>query len=639
MIKRKLTMSLGKLSVILGLMMFVGIAINSITLIIYSSKIFKEQSTYSRNVIINNLKSGSLPYAIATKDVNAIATIAESQLVYDDVKGIKIYGLNNALLYESKAIDVYKGNLESVVVPIMDILDEYSVRDFAASEKSVGLIGSVELSFRPLSSNVRHFTFFTISLAVSFICLVFVVLAVYIFIRAINKETRTIIEVLTDFKKNRIVLFQRQSAISEFQEIRQQIEDTAESLVEKERTLSEAYESVKSERIKAEKAISLRDRMIRSISHDLRTPITVVKGLLGLVQDDIGRSDSKGKLTQNISLCVKSTDTLEKVVSSIFTFEEFMKNSPVCEYEAIDVFDLLQSICVPFKAKCQSKNLYFEVIKSPLSGQYVYDVDIGKFARVVNNLVENAVRYTDSGVVSVILTGVEGGVELIVRDTGPGIPDSKKEIVFDEYIQLENCEHRGDSGLGLGLSYVKRICELLGGNIVLESVIGLGTKFTVFIPFRESQLNGKDARDGQISHGLKSIVIDDHIDVGYLMQQLLIKLGIDCRTESIPEYGLKMIQDFKPDIVFVDYHMPAIDGIEFVDRLRKINTNNDLFVVAITADVHPTTIYSLNQVFDAVLTKPINERSLADIVRLCCSVKLGLSNILSTITKDDESNE
>ncbi len=216
----------------------------------------------------------------------------------------------------------------------------------------------------------------------------------------------------------------------------------------------------------------MKKEFIGNLSHELKTPLTSIKGFVEVMKEE-------GKL-KYIDIIERNIDRMIQIVKDIQMLSKLEYRKTKAQIESVDALDILKDIEKLFHKKAEEKglNLLIEVEEKP----FYIKVDPYLFEEMLVNLVDNAIRYTDRGSVSVKIYRAEGGFFVEVKDTGIGIPEKHIDRIFERFYVVDKSRSKRTGGTGLGLSIVKHIVLLHNGKIDVRSVPGEGTTFTIFIP-------------------------------------------------------------------------------------------------------------------------------------------------------------
>ena len=347
-----------------------------------------------------------------------------------------------------------------------------------------------------------------------------------------------------------------------------------------------------------------KSRFFANISHDLRTPLTLIGGRLNQLKED----------SSNI-LSVQSQSYLESLIEynkHLQVLVDDMKELMVIESDKINlnfeckpVLSYVKSTVYLFQSYADLKNINL-LFEQTFDDDRVIHLDSNQINKVIYNLLSNAFKFTDTGgTVSVFLDANENGIELKVSDTGIGIEKSHLDKIFNRYYQADN-QYFQREGLGIGLSLVKEIVELHSGVVTVESEIHKGTTFTVFLPynldkdveavvpssvkeFSLANLQPQEHVVRKFSTNPKTgnevvLIVDDHDDVrGYIHEVLQEHFNVLEATNG--EEALKVLEQRKVDVVVTDLMMPFMDGFGLLDAMNDDPRFTKLPILVVSARV------------------------------------------------------
>lgn len=358
----------------------------------------------------------------------------------------------------------------------------------------------------------------------------------------------------------------------------------------------------------AEQAVKAKNKFLASASHDLRQPLHA----LGLFHDTLRHRINKPESLEIMDKISKSTQALNDLLHSMLDISKLdasvVENSP----SDIHLNTVLRPIYSEFSERAKEKNLRFYMnIDDSL---YVH-VDAILFERVVRNLIDNAIKYTEKGVIDVVAYRVNDSVDVCIADTGIGIPQDQLENVFSEFNQLGNPERDKQKGLGLGLSIVKRLCELMELDIDFKSTLDKGTEVTLNIPSSDSTVEVSSNYSDPISIR-ESIVLIIEDDVAILdgMSLLLETFGFNVLKAITTKQAMSSSSEVKPDLIIADYRLPGKeDGLELIDAVRAYHLQH-IPAILVTGDTAPDRIKITNSADVLVLHKPVSPALLEETI-------------------------
>lgn len=389
-----------------------------------------------------------------------------------------------------------------------------------------------------------------------------------------------------------------------------------------------------------ERIMQQRERLLLTITHDIKAPAASIAGFIDLLAEYVDRPKAIGYL-KSIG---GSAQHLLQLVSALLDYHQLESGKAEIHEESFSPATLIRECVGGMKPLALEKGLLLEA-NINVADSMVCRSDAFRIKQIVNNLVGNAIKYTDEGKVTVSTAYMSGRLTIGVADTGCGMTPEEQQRVFNAFTRLPGAQ--GKEGVGLGLSIAREIVERLGGTINLVSRKGEGSKFTVVIPMEMADGNNDNSEtpsgihidetanagtgignDGSADAGAEISQTDDNrmagdnslrvliVDDDKLQQQLLLEMfarveGIllDITSTTHAFEAIQLAHDIKPDIVFTDIEMPEMNGNEIMKRIRE--NGMAIKFVAITAH-EPSIMPKLrNEGFDACLFKPFTVQTLA----------------------------
>ena len=377
-----------------------------------------------------------------------------------------------------------------------------------------------------------------------------------------------------------------------------------------------------------ERIMQQRERLLLTITHDIKAPAASIAGFIDLLAEYVDRPKAIGYL-KSIG---GSAQHLLQLVSALLDYHQLESGKVEIHEESFSPATLIRECVGGMQPQALEKGLLLES-NINVADNMVCRSDAFRIKQIVNNLVGNAIKYTDEGKVTVSTAYMNGRLTIGVDDTGCGMTPEEQQRVFNAFTRLPGAQRK--EGVGLGLSIAREIVERLGGSINLVSRKGEGSKFTVVIPMEMANGNDDKAEttiDIEIDEtaeagagisqsnenrnsgdkSLRILIVDDD----KLQQQLLLEMfarveGIllDITSTTHACEAIQLAHDIKPDIVFTDIEMPEMNGNEIMKRIRE--NGMAMKFVAITAH-EPSIMPKLrNEGFDACLFKPFSVETLA----------------------------
>nr|WP_299344729.1 ATP-binding protein [Allomuricauda sp.] len=371
-------------------------------------------------------------------------------------------------------------------------------------------------------------------------------------------------------------------------------------------------EQLEEEKAYSEFLLKSREQLISTVSHDLRSPLGTIKGYSELLEQKVKEKKSNKYIKQIQS----ALGYIENLVKDLLDFSRLEGGKLHVEKKPFFLHEVLSMVTSHYEDIKNKKSIELNVrigkgLNSPIMG------DPLRLSQILNNLVGNALKFTEEGFVrieaSVRDTTKGPYLSIKVRDSGIGIKKSKQAMIFKEFTQAGDSANRKYEGYGLGLTISKKLCELLGGYLELESEENKGSTFTVSLPLEFASKSGivtkKEEKTTPFTHSI--LIFED--DPALL--QLLLEL---CTTQNINALGYARFDDLAKndnlvyDVVLTDIQMEGANGFDVLKRLRTGNYDHyqNQPIVAMTGqrDLERSTF--LNAGFDEVLLKPFAAETL-----------------------------
>ncbi len=373
-------------------------------------------------------------------------------------------------------------------------------------------------------------------------------------------------------------------------------------------------DAVSDARDQALKAARSKADFLANMSHEIRTPLT---GILGTV-DLLSGSDLDDDQRKVVKMLQNSTELLRGIVNEILEFSKIESGKFVGRREVFPLRQLTKSVVERFRPIASDKNIALSVDISEAVPDFV-ECDSRSVQQVLNNLLSNALKFTEDGSVSlrVFMGESNDRVKFVVRDTGIGIPDSEKERLFAPFGQADSSDSRRFEGTGLGLAISHRLVRLMGGTLGYDSEEGVGTEFWFEVPFlAASKERAPLKNDVAIIAGDQKpriLVVEDNPVNLEVTLRLLKQIGIEAEWVGNGEDAVGICEGKDFDIVLMDCQMPGVDGYEAARRIRA--NGGTASILAFTASVNENDRAKIAAAgMNGILRKPFDQNDLIEII-------------------------
>jgi len=392
----------------------------------------------------------------------------------------------------------------------------------------------------------------------------------------------------------------------------------------------EQFSRMQAAKLEAERANEAKSAFLSSMSHDMRTPLNAVLGFtdLALREEDSARKQDYLKKVKS------SGDLLLALVNDTLAMSQIESGKFIWEPEAVDGREVWESVITSLRPAAELKEITL-ITKIPDDPDETLWVDRLKLQKILLNLISNAIKYTPEGGtvrVSVERTDpAENGFtrRITVEDNGIGISPEFLPEVFEPFSQEHRLENRSVTGTGLGLSIVKRIVDLMGGTIYVESRLNHGTRFVVNLPLaaaENEEIRKRAETGGVISLSGKKILLCEDNDLNAEIVTILLRekgAGTDRAvngSEGVQKFADSMTGWY--DLILMDIRMPVLDGYAAAEKIRALSRPDaeTVPIVAMTADAFEEDMVRAHEAgMNGYLTKPVDPeklcRTLADMLR------------------------
>jgi signal transduction histidine kinase/CheY-like chemotaxis protein len=399
------------------------------------------------------------------------------------------------------------------------------------------------------------------------------------------------------------------------------VANQAASAIQNARLYREAVEG----RRAMERANQIKDEFFAILSHELRTPLTPILGWTRILSR-LSQDDHETK-AHGLSVIERNAKLQTQLVNDLLDMSRIESGKLSIYVQPTDFNVVVQGAIESLRNEAHQRDVDLEARMA--SDETIVLADPARLEQIITNLLMNAIKFTDKGgrvTVSTERAGDSGVVR--VSDTGIGIPQDFLPHIFERFRQADSSTRRRHGGLGLGLSIVKSLVEMHGGQVDVQSEgMGHGSTFTVRLPLAvagtaaESQAEGLDlsqALDEKSSNlrGLQILSIEDDADTLEMMRVLFEAQSVKVTGAATAEEALTMLDGDRPDIIISDISLPGMDGCEFARRVRADDRFRKLPLIALTGLVSTDDRErALGAGFDSHLPKPINYGELFEVVK------------------------
>ncbi|MCI0710913.1 MAG: ATP-binding protein [Chloroflexi bacterium] len=349
----------------------------------------------------------------------------------------------------------------------------------------------------------------------------------------------------------------------------------------------------------------VKNQFLAKMSHELRTPLNSIIGYTDLVLDGL-YGDLNEQQKDRLEKVLRNGRNLLNLINDILDLSHIEIGQIDLYPEPVSSIDLLENVLAVVEPQLSDKEI--KIIRDFEAAPPIY-VDKMRAQQIMTNIVSNAVKFTNQGSIRISAHPKNGSVQFEIEDTGIGIPEDKRHRVFEEFRQIDNAPTREYGGTGLGMSITKKLVQMSGGDIWLESELNKGTTFFVTLP--NANLTSSPRKPALDDRKLTVLVIDDTQDSRMYLHDSLAAEKPDWQliTAEGGREGLDKAQSKNPDVITLDIMMPSMDGWEVLKRLKANDATKAIPVVIVSHVDNHDLAYKLGAT--AILSKPVNRKLLA----------------------------
>ncbi len=355
-----------------------------------------------------------------------------------------------------------------------------------------------------------------------------------------------------------------------------------------------------------EKFDKLRFKFFLNIAHEIRTPLTLIKG--GVERLKEGNAVNK-EYTKELGRIYANTERLSRLVNEVLDLKKIERTAIALNLKPLNLKWFLESIIEIFNIRENQVNILLKTPKEPVW----ITTDKQLLESIVYNLISNAIKYSnkDAEIVISLFTPNDDQISIQVKDNGIGIKKEEQQLVFERLYQ--SSEHL-KTGTGLGLAIVKQYVKLLKGTIDLESELNKGSVFTVTFPYKKQHLELSNTEDQTTISRKKTsptlLIVDDEAELRTFIKEIFEQEYTILEAEN-GEEGLKLAKKHLPSLIISDMMMPVMNGIEFCNKIRQDISISHIPIIFLTAKTgDEAEIEGLSSGADAFFNKPFNQNVL-----------------------------
>ncbi|XMB85077.1 ATP-binding protein [Mycoplasmatota bacterium WC44] len=371
---------------------------------------------------------------------------------------------------------------------------------------------------------------------------------------------------------------------------------------------------VYSDKVAAERADMAKTKFLAHVSHEIRTPLNAIIGYSNLL-----KTADEEKIKCYTSRINHSANILLDLINDVLDISKINDDSMDLEYNDFDLMYEIELLVDSFEVFATEKGIEL-IVDQHESVEYYLKGDVLRIKQILTNIINNAIKFTNEGYVKLTVNCEyikKNKINIVfeIKDTGIGIDEKKLVNVFMPFEQLDTTINKKYGGSGLGLSIAKKLINEMGGDISVESDVGLGTtfKFNIILDKAEEPVVCTADQDVKVELTNKRIlVVEDNLVNKILILELLKSKGIDnIVTADNGQHAIEILENNMYDIILMDIQMPVMDGLTALKIIRNKYSDRKHKIIALTANVLKDQIDEyIKAGFDEYISKPINIHNL-----------------------------
>ncbi len=440
------------------------------------------------------------------------------------------------------------------------------------------------------------------------------------------------------------------SQSEELMTINELLEEREQEAIQKTKELEQSQEELRIKNEQLMQSSNYKSEFLANISHELRTPLNSIL-ILAEMLIDVDSDCFSAEEKEYIEYIYSAANSLTSLINDILDLSKIEAGKSEITYSKMNISELVETLNI-FSPQAERKQLGFTIEIDENLPSYFY-TDVQKIQQIVKNLLSNAIKFTERGKVSVKVekiihtcdekdnhntTQTDEWIKIVVMDTGIGIHKDKQQTIFEAFQQGDGSTVQKYGGTGLGLSICKKLSYLLNGHIFVESEVGKGSTFTLYIPYLQNQENinvnqgdqyhqmiaevaaAKEPNDIQLDilHGKRVLITDDDQRNIYSLKAILEKKKMEVLVAHNGIECLEILKkDCQIDMILMDIMMPELNGYETMKRIRQNSEFASLPIIALTAKgMKGDREKCLAAGASDYISKPINLEQLISVMRV-----------------------
>jgi signal transduction histidine kinase/CheY-like chemotaxis protein len=621
------SLSIRKRTLLLGFLPAILMYVLLISLFVWQQLQDLDKDVETVGNVLSRQLAASIEYPVISGNFPLLEPLVESAIQSDEVVRISITASDGQLLYE-RSTALYqtlgeseiKTYSESVTQDVMELseFDEFSEPLSATSIELSGRREIARVNIELTSAVGQEETLYIVikSMLWSILILALCGALARRMARSIAQPVEELTRVLGEITHGKYDTRSQITDGAELGALQVSANKMAEALKAAELAQESAMQDSISARLKAEQASKAKSEFLAIVSHELRTPIN---GAMGAVQ--LMANCSEQELQEYIGVADYSLGYLMELVEDMLTLVSSESNQLEVAQEYVLLESGLHNTLETLKAEAEKNNNQLHVSFDDLLVKYRVYVDVAKIRQLIRHLVGNAIKFTSSGYINVAiyLQTAERGTELHldIVDSGVGIPEDKKKLMFEPFEQADSSFTRKFDGAGIGLAVCNSLIHAMKGDISLSDNLPSGTRVECKLPSNIKKMDS-EPRSCSIDVSGRALIVEDNPVNRMVAEKMLKKVNFEAVSVESGDECLSLIRNNRYDLIFMDCHMPGMDGFVTTREVRKaerISNMKNTPIIALTANTSAEIRQRcIESGMDDYLAKPLKVDQLKEVI-------------------------
>lgn len=625
--KRLPVLNIRKRTLLLGLLPAVLMYVLLVSLFVWQHIQDVEKDVATVGKLLSRQLAASIEYPVISGNFQLLEPLVESAIQTEEVVRISIRNAQGEMLYE-RSSELYPkllaDDIDSYSQPVTQDVQEFSELDEFAEEGDIAqpsLSGKQQVALLTIELTQvvgRDETLVIVgqSMLWSTLILLLCLALARRMANSIAQPVEQLNQVVTDITHGKYDSRTPVTDGAELGELQKSANKMAEALREAEVAQENAMQESIAARFKAEQANKAKSEFLAIVSHELRTPIN---GAMGAVQ--LMSSCTETELKEYLEVADYSLGYLMELVEDMLTLVSSESNELEVVKDYISIERSLQNTLSSLGTAAKANKNQLHIRFDELLLTHKIHTDSAKVRQLVRHLVGNAVKFTASGYINVAMylqSSASGtSLKIDIADSGVGIPQEKKDAIFDPFQQADSSFTRKFDGAGIGLTVCASIIDALGGELAITDNLPMGTRVECTIPTTIRTVQAEEKSCTIVRSG-RALVVEDNQVNRMVAEKMLNKVSLQAITVESGDECLDRIRDEEYDLIFMDCHMPGMDGFVTTKEIRKaerLKSSDPTPIIALTAN---TSAEIKQRCLDAgmndYLAKPLKVEHLKEVI-------------------------